>query len=482
MRGTGPTIVATMLCVACDAKSEAPAAPSTPASSFEIRDVVDAAVAGHPEEPAPAPLTAEQAADVEGLATLVASDPGMLEIAHDDVARIGAAAWGRLESIARETERPDAERSAAIDVLACGEPGSAEALARLLKDVDPAWLRARAAYHLSVGGPDHIVPELLLRLRYETDHETVVWIACALARHGNLAGLDGLMAVANDAASPARATAARELERLVEERGLADATELWESWRLSAAERGFPTEPRSEKLRRTIVAWIARLSEYQLRGVDDARFLFERMDATAAEELAKALHDDSVYVRVHAAQCLQRMGRRARATWSALVEALAAPELAPHAAEALGHIGAPEAEAALVARLSEATPLDLRLACARALGFVESLDASRARALLDPLLESESADLAQAAAESLLRRDPGRAEAALRVAAFMEDPRVDPGSSERTLRDWLVATEATEALARWDELSAPPKRVETLEEIRTRRAARGALIRELARP
>ena len=481
MRALYRTLAATSVLVACEAETAPVSAPPV-ASSFEIRDVVDAALAGRPADATPATLTSEARADVEGLAVLVASDPSMLEIAHDDVARIGSGAWSVLEEIARAGDRSDAERTAAVDVLACGEPGAAEALARLLVDVEPAWVRARAAYHLSVGGPDHLIPQLLLRLRYETDHESVVWIACALARHGNLAGLDGLMAVASDAASSAQPVAARELARLVAERGLADATELWDSWRRSATERGFPTEPRSDALRLTIVKWIARFSEFQLRGVDDARFLFERMDATAAEELAKALHDDDVYVRVHAAQSLQRMGRRAQAAGSALIEALAEPELAPHAAEALGHIGFADAEPALVDRLGEETPLGLRLACARALGHVESMGASRAEEVLGPLLDAEPIELAQAAAESLLRRDPARSEVALRVAAFTEDPRVDPGSSERTLREWLADTGATEALARWDELAAPAKRAESREETRARRASRGALIRSLATP
>ena len=46
-------------------------------------------------------------------------------------------------------------------------------------------------------GLDRSVPALVLRLKYETDHEAVVWLAFALARHANYAGLLGLRTVAD---------------------------------------------------------------------------------------------------------------------------------------------------------------------------------------------------------------------------------------------------------------------------------------------
>ena len=47
---------------------------------------------------------------------------------------------------------------------------------------------------------------------------------------------------------------------------------------------------------------------FQLRGVDDARFILSRLGPWSAAEFAAALEDDDPYVRLHVAQVLERMG------------------------------------------------------------------------------------------------------------------------------------------------------------------------------
>ena len=479
---TRATYLALLILLACGGRADDGAdasADSTEESTFELRDVVSAALAARPPRTAPEPLDLEQESQLEGLTTLVASDPDMRSVAADDVARIGSAAWSKLAEIARAAGRTDAERAAAVDLIEPVDPYGAEALLVLVTDADPAWVRARAAWRLASDGPDALVPALILRLKYEKDHETVVWIAVALARHDNLAGVEGLVAIANEVTSPARTNAEQQLGLLLERNGCESAAVLLRKWGEGAQERGVPEVPRSEAYRYAILDWIARLSEFQLRGVDDARFVLERMGTDAARELAAALHEEDVYVRVHAAQCLQRMGRRGTPAGPELLRALAEPELAPHAAAALGHIGYAPAETALVQRLVPDTPLDLRLSCARALGRLPSLTPEVAAQVLRPLLDADSPELSQATAESLLRRDPGAYDVAQRLADFVEDTRVDPVSSERALREWLHGTKAAEALARWDELEAPLDRAETPAETRLRRSARVAIVREL---
>jgi HEAT repeat protein len=452
---------------------------ATATTRFELTRVVRTALADRPASPMPDALDPELENELDGLTTLVSSDRSMLALAAEDVAGMGSGAWTKLAAIARDAKRADGERAAAIDLIAPETRLGVLALCALVTDAAPAWVRARAAWSLASNGPDHLVPFLLLRLKYEVDHEVVVWIAVALARHGNLAGLEGLVAISRDPESTARASAEQQLRLLLERVGYESTEDVLEAWNASASERRVPVEPRSEAYRFAVLEEIGRLDEFQLRGVDDARFVLARMDDLAARELAAALHDESVYIRVHAAQCLQRMGSRARGAGPTLVAALDEPELAPHAAAALGDIGFADAESPLVARLAPESPLALRLACARALGFLSSFPAASAARALRPLLDAEPPELSQAASESLVRRDPGARDAVLRLTAMLEDPALDPGSTERALRAWLVASNRTDALARWDALARPADRIEALEETRRRRDARVALLRAL---
>ncbi|MEM7306996.1 MAG: hypothetical protein AAF682_10020 [Planctomycetota bacterium] len=475
--------LASLLLSACGGGAEGaePASPhaSTPPSlaPFELRDTLAAC-------PAPAEASDDDAevdeaarAEAEGLAILVTSDAGMLQVARDDVARLGDDATAALVALARDGGRPDRERASALDLIDLASERGADGLLSLASDAEPGWMRARAAWRLAEDGPDRLLPALVLRLKYERDHETVVWLAVALARHGNLAGLDGLIAIAGNAQSPAQSSAQRELSALLARFGQESATDLWRAWRRPADERDFAPPARSPALRAALCGWVARLNEFQLRGVDDARFLLQRMDVAAVDVLGEALHDRDVYVRVHAAQCLQRMGRRAAGAGAELLAALGDPELAPHAAVALGQVDHGPAAEVLADLLHPDTAPGLRLACARALGYLSVLSPRRAAAVLSPLLDAEPAELAQAAAESLVRADPDAEEVALRLTVWLEDERVDPASSERALRDWLYARDAGDLLARWDALAPPGRAAEEPSATRARRAARAELVR-----
>jgi len=237
-----------------------------------------------------------------------------------------------------------------------------------------------------------------------------------------------------------------------------------------------PHPERSDRYRREVWHWIGRLNEYQLRGVDDARFILERLDDVAARIMGQALHERDVYIRVHTAQSLERMGPRGKSACPDLRAALGEPELSPHAIIAMGSVGCSEAFGDLVARLSDSTPIAQRLAAARALGHLGDAGATPA---LRKLFDAEPAEVAQAACESVVLLDPAATDAVERALAWIEDPRVEPASSERAVRAWLYEKGEDDVLARWDALATPSDVAETIEQARARRAERVALVRAI---
>jgi HEAT repeats len=359
---------------------------------------LDGLIAGW-QQPADERLTQQ----VLGLLDIAASsrDP-LRRTALLDLQQLGPRAAVLLESIARAKETSEAGRFAATEALfqlGSGGPEdsdpaldpdaparglrllAAQALGRILKESQSAPLRARLAWYLGRLDLDVCVPILCLRLKYELDSEAVLWLAWALARFENYAGLNGLAALAANPEDPQAGPAAALGQSLAEDLGVdSQALLLW-TWSRGDPEGRLQQRPPSSALVRELWRWIAVFDQYQLRGVDDARFIFERLDGRAAPHLAAALQDQSPYVRHHAAQCLGRMGRRGAAGAGALQQALDHRETAAVAAEALGQIGNASARPALEARLAPEHGLELRVAAARGLaklGLAESLPAVQA--------------------------------------------------------------------------------------------------------
>ena len=441
--------------------------------------------------PLPPPAEPVDAEHVRGLTSMVASaqDESLAQVALDEMRGLGDAAVGELSAIVRDLEQPDAERAAALRLMgSIDSPASAEVLADLTKTGEPAWVRTHAAWRLGEGSQDLVIPALLLRLRYETDYETVLWVADTLARFENYAGLKGAFVIWRDESRPELAQAAAErLVAIAERAGYDDAAALRDDWEAGR----LPSPERSERYWLAVWRWVHHFTDFQLRAVDDARFLLSRSNAVVAERIAEALHDESLYVRLHTAQSLQRMGPRALVAGPTLLRSLAEPGVAPNAVEALGDIGYEPALARVDELARTAVELELKLASVRALGAYADLARDGSAAPLAGILaESPHVELRQAAAESLLAMEATPAPLA-QAAAFVTDDRVAFESTERALRAWMARRAADAApesdvwagrLERWDALQPPPETAVSVEERRRIREERAGIVLEGVAP
>lgn len=140
---------------------------------------------------------------------------------------------------------------------------------------------------------------------------------------------------------------------------------------------------------------------------------------------------------------------------------------------------AERAEAALLARLDEVPPYEVRVALARALSRLPGGGPTeRLRSLFDA---APGSDMRIAAAEGLLRSEGDRAVALRWLADELEARVGDPAGAEALLEDWLRAGGGPDGLLEAWLTHAPPAAViHTSEQARARRAARAALVRERA--
>jgi len=472
--------------------------PAPTTSTFALSEVVKAELAALDSELELPELAggenAELSEEVNGLITFLSGASGNLrESAILDLLSIGDEAVPILAAALGAGASTDDRCIAAIELL--GALDSVRSSAQLLHGVETGregWIRAHCAWRLGQGTQEWIIPRLVHRLRYETDGECVIWIAVALAHFGNYSGLVGLRELRNNGVTEAiRASAARELaalalpfdrDELEKLGGADDGVGLSWAWNTPGSTSFEAPTPSSARYRREIWRLIDDLDAFQLRGVDDARFVLSRLGTTAALCLAQALHDSSPHTRVHSAQALHRMGARGHVAGPELVRALDDEELAPTAAEALGRVGHPDASAALEARLDARHPLGLRVASARALGFIGL--ASSVDALRPLLADSNAFDLRQAAAESMVYCGVGEETARL-LCELIESKRVDPASSVAALGWWLNQSArrnepgTSAALEEWNVLYVPAGTVAPLEEVEERNRARVAIIRAL---
>lgn len=437
-----------------------------------------------PPAPAPEPELVER---VQSLVGELAHVRGKIRGALlEDLRSVGEPAVPIAAAIATETGRDADERRSAIEVLgAIDVPASSDALVALvdIERIREPWIRAHAAHQLAQHSSDHVLLPLITRLKYETDGETVIWIAAALAQHGNYAGGVGLRTLAREAADEQVREEARSMHQaLAEEAGFPGVDALDAAWFAADPDPRLAAVAPSPRLR--LEAWrrIADLSKFDLRRVDDARFSLSRSATWVVDLLVAALHEVEPYVRVHAAQTLERMGPRARAACRELVLGLDEPRLATSAAAALGSIGCPDALEALAAHTREACDLELRTASVAALG---QLGSRAALPFLRPLLAAgQPSDLRQSAAiASIALGDPRDAVPIL--VEGLTSPGGDPDAAESALEAWLARTAdadpgsgANEVLVRWKASASDPARTSSAAGIARRRLARSEVLQE----
>jgi hypothetical protein len=421
---------------------------------------------------------AELREQVEGLlATLGGANDSLKRLAREELASLGAGATVVLREKLFDSTASQGARIAAAQALGDTDTrAAAEALVErielpLLRQDSEGWMRAHCAWRLGGGEQDWIVPRLILTLRYEKHDETVVYLARTLAHYGVYCGLDALYVVAGRAPEPA-ALASAALADLARDAGHGDPAALLAAWK-AGDEQGL-VAPRFGPARELEI-WkrIERFSEWQLRGVDDSRFILSREHALAAPLLAAALDDTDRYIRAHSAQCLERMGRRARAAGPKLLELVDDPEISDQVLLSLGAVGYAPAEATLVARTARTWPLELRVAATRALGLLELESSAAALAALQGA--DEPLDLRIAALGSLVACAPRQVtrEQAGVLVEHLTSGQVDSAGPEVALERWLEAhaddPDRAEVLAAW--------RAVRREDPRERIAERAALLR-----
>ena len=422
---------------------------------------------------------------VRGLVMTLAESTGRARtLPLEEIGTLGDPAAPTLAVIAASSEAPPGHRMAAAELLATlATHRAVEHLLQLAERSPEAWMRAQAAWRLSTIGADWTVPRLLKRLKYEVDEETAIWVAAALGSAGNQAGLEPLYRLWREGSTDTvRASAEARLVELSGQVGTESADELWRLWFEGDPEQRLLRAEPSARLEQEVWRHVEQLSgeHFQLRGVDDARFILSHLGAWATAPLSEALHDEDVYVRVHVAQVLERMGSRATLAGPVLVDALADPGLAADAALALGSVAYPSAEPVL-ARLAADPVADhgLRVACATSLGRI-GLSAS-APALEGLLAEGTPGDLQLAAARSLCQLGLGASGAAELLREVLGDPRGDRFGAELALEAWLGTLEGERAEAvreAWRQLAAPAGSITTPAEDRARLEARATLLRE----
>lgn len=460
----------------CARREEAPRIEHAPVVRDRLERLERELVAARPPAQPPADLDPEHA---PGLVHMLATSGGReRSLVLEEARALGEALVPALAAIAADSERAPAERVAACELLeATGTASSAAVLIELVEKAPETWMRAQCAWRLRGTGRDEFVPRLLLRLKYEREAEPALWVASALGDFRNYAGLAKLWSLSAEApVEELRTAAAGQLARLASEAGVGDAAEHYRLWHAGDPLGRLPRHEPSLALQVELWRWIAALAEYQLRGVDDARFVLSNLGSYAVQPLCDALRDLSPHVRVHAAQCLERMGPRAVSAGAELVHALDDPSIAADAAAALGAIGYPAAERALRARLAPTQAHELRVACAKALGRL-ALPESRAELehLLDP---AEPLDLRQACAEALVGVGAGERAVPL-LHRLLRAPEADRFGAEAALERWLRSLDAAlarETLGAWLARAPEAGRIPSPEEAGARLEARAELL------
>lgn len=362
---------------------------------------------------APVPSEATRSRLEDLVPRLREPDPALRRRHEDAIVALGPEAIPALAAALADTALPDPSRGAAA--LALSRLDHDAALPPLLVALRDRsrYVRAFAATACGALGRDEAVPELLFRFKEEYEPEGVVVNAAAraLLRFGNVGGLDrlvknlrgrqlereGAIELLAEITGSDRGFDAYSAE--IERRAAAAAWEEWLAFEGAAFLESRPAPPPpSDRLALRILETVDRLREYQMRTIDDARLVLERLGRTAVPFLRLGLADEDAKIRGYAIEVLTLLGPRALDAAPELAALTRDGVLAPFAFQALGAVGAKGAALPLIeSGLRDARP-DVRIACAGALGALG--DAERGLGPLRDLLREKNlpADVEFAAA------------------------------------------------------------------------------------
>ena len=490
---SGGCLVLLAFLVACEPRSSA-SRSGTPDEEARFGAVVDRRIAALEAQldsaaPAPPEPASDLVQEIESMVEMLTASKGsMREAVVEGVLEHGLMAMSPLRTVLVDETRETMVRQAAAELLGhIDARPAADVLIEAVSVVRDPKVRASIYHSFARLADDRELPSLLLRLRYESEPELSLALSAALAHMGSFAALEILSPLTWNPDRDLSARAEMALQELATRAKLESGEALWRRWYGPGSLSPHPGEP-SSALELEVWRRIAQLGQehFQLRGVDDARYLLSRLESWAVPWLAQALGDDDVYVRLHVAQVLERMGPRALCAAPALIEALRDPRVAAAAAaaEALGKVAPESASKALLPCLAEDRPYELRVAAVRALGHLgDRANLRLVRAVMDEA--SEPLDLRCTAARALTRLDDGRYAAPFLLERLSEEERsgADSALAEEALDAWLEsASQAfggpySELFADWralaDESTTP---IPSAAEAATRRARRAALL------
>jgi len=390
-----------------------------------------------PPDVAPRPLVGRGLDQALSLAReLRDAELAELESILREVVEIGPGAIPVLVDGLFAEDREAARRNLVLALIALDDPRGAGPLCGLLRDssAQVALLAARGLGELAV---PWTLPRLIKVVgRYDVTPWLIVRVeaAAALLRFQNYSGVPFLLKVLKEHTALEdnrdrewgrrlrivfeKEAAARALAGLIgedfgyspnapyprQERAILEMEDWWSE---HATELWAGAPPLSDPELLCRIGWLADgLALYQIRTVDNARFILKSLGPPALPALERHLDDPRFYVRVHLLEALAQMG----ATLAPQAESLARI-LAPHLADPepairtqavriLGTARMRAASSQVVTALGDADG-SVRLSAIRVLGLIGG---PAARELLRPLAESKVADDFRAGARASLVR------------------------------------------------------------------------------
>lgn len=281
--------------------------------------------------------------------------------------------------VALQIVEADARTAALAERALLEDPNAWFALEPAITHDDVA-VRRRAAWLCGRSGQTILVLPLLLRLKYESDPETVVWVADALQRLGNDAALAWLDAAIGDERT-AQQAGSLAIAALQERSFEVPAEPTWDDlrrllreahakWRATGlTSRPDTAQPDPMQLETRLARHLVTPSGWQLRPIDDARYVMRLAGQLAVPMLARTAHAEEHYMRTTPLQIMAELGPAAKAAMPDVLPLLQDPLTSAYAVRALGEMGDPGVLPHLRPLLTD-RETELRAAAAQALGLL----------------------------------------------------------------------------------------------------------------